>query len=70
MEYDYEGVTEIRHDKDEARLEIVAKGKRVVVEGIRHLYLKSIPFMDDEGVAHLNNGRVSLKGDEAAAGEG
>ena len=70
MEYDYEGVTEIRHDKENARLEIVAKGKRVVVEGVKRLYLKSVPFMDDEGRAHLANGRVSLNKDEAVAGEG
>lgn len=70
MQYDYEGVTEVRHDKDRARLTLVAKGKTVVVEGITRIYYKAAPWTDVErGIVYLHNGRVSINGPEAVAGD-
>ena len=69
MNYDYEGVTEIRYLRERQRLELKVAGKDVVVEGVKRLYLKSVPFIDEDGTIHLNKGRVSLSGAEAAAGD-
>lgn len=69
MHYNYEGVTEIRFLRERQRLELKVGGKDVVIEGVKRLYLKSVPFIDADGTIHLNKGRVSLSGDEAAAGD-
>lgn len=69
MEYDYEGVTELRHDKEKSQLILIAKGETHVVEGVKRLFLKGVPWLDDNGVAHMNHGRVSIDGEEAAAGD-
>ena len=69
MKYDFENVTEIRHDKAKRTLEVVAGNKVEIVEGIDTLYLKSVPWIDADGTVHLNRGRVSIAGSEAAAGD-
>jgi hypothetical protein len=69
MEYDYTGVTEIRHDRDNKRLELVVAGKRVTVENVDRLYLKGVPWVEADGTARLNRGRVSIGDGEAVAGD-
>jgi hypothetical protein len=64
--YDYEKVTEVRLDRDAKRLELIVNGKRVAVEGVEGLFLKSIPFIDEQVIAHLNKGRVSIGTDGIA----
>jgi hypothetical protein len=70
MNYDYTGVTEVRHDRAAKRLELVVKGQRVTVDGVDRLYVKSAPWTDPDGTVHLNRGRVSLgKDGSAVAGD-
>jgi len=69
MNYDFLDVTEIRHDKEKRRLEVVSGEKTTVVEGVDTLILKSVPFIDERGTVYLNRGRVSIAGNEAAAGD-
>ena len=67
MEYNYREVTEVSLDRETRRLEVVAGGKRVVIEGIDRLYVKSVPWSEADGTARLNRGRVSVNGNVAAA---
>ena len=67
MEYNYREVTEVSLDRETRRLEVVAGGKRVVIEGIDRLYVKSVPWSEADGTARLNKGRVSVNGNVAAA---
>jgi hypothetical protein len=69
MEYDFEDVTEVHHDKAERRLLVTTHGKTHIVQGIDVLILKSVPFIDERGTVHLNKGRVSFRGNEAASGD-
>jgi len=67
VEYNYREVTEVSLDRETRRLEVVAGGKRVVIEGIDRLYVKSVPWSEADGTARLNRGRVSVNGNVAAA---
>lgn len=69
MDYDFLEVTKVKHDRATGRLEVETHGETHVVEGVKRLYLKSVPFIDQDGTVFLNKGRVSLNGDEAAAGD-
>jgi hypothetical protein len=67
VEYNYRDVTEVSLDRETRRLEVVTGGKRLVIEGIDRLYVKSVPWSEADGTAHLNHGRVSVNGNVAAA---
>jgi hypothetical protein len=67
VEYGYADVTEVSLDRETRRLEVVTGGKRVVVEGIDRLYVRSVPWSESDGTVHLNRGRVSVNGNVAAA---
>jgi len=70
MQYDYEGVTEVRVEPGVARIEVVAKGQTYVINGIKRIYYKSAKWTDTEkGITYLNNGRVSVNGEEAVVGD-
>ena len=69
MNYDYTGVTEIRHDRANRRVELVANGKRETIEGVDSLYLKQVAWLEPDGTAHLNRGRVSVGQGEVVAGD-
>jgi len=69
MKYDFTGVTEIRHDRERRRVELVANGERKTIEGVDRLYLKSAGWVEPDGTAHLNRGRVSVGNGEVVAGD-
>jgi len=71
MDYDYTGVTEIRHDRAARRLEVRDRHGVHTIEGVERLMLKSVPWIDADGTVRLNSGRVSISADgrEAAAGD-
>ena len=70
MQYDYEGVTEVRTVEGLARIEIVSKGQTFVINGIKRVYYKSAKWTDlEKGITYLNNGRVSVNGEEAVIGD-
>jgi len=66
VECNYRDVTEVSLDRETRRLEVVTGGKRVVVEGIDRLYVKTVPWSEADGTVHLNKGRVSVNGNVAA----
>ena len=67
VECNYKDVTEVSLDRETRRLEVVTGGKRVVVEGIDRLYVKTVPWSEADGTVRLNQGRVSVNGNVAAA---
>ena len=69
MENQYSDVTEVSLDRETRRLEVVARGQRIVVEGIDRLYVRSVPWTEADGTARLNRGRVSVNGNVAAAAD-
>jgi phage baseplate assembly protein gpV len=69
VEYVYNDVTEVSLDRETRRLEVVTGGKRVVVDGIDRLYVKSVPWSEADGTVHLKKGRVSVNGNVAAVGD-
>ena len=70
MKYDYEGVSSVRHDRERRILEIVmGDGRRLTVDGVERLYLKGVPWVEADGTARLNRGRVSVGNGEAVAGD-
>lgn len=69
VENQYSDVTEVSLDRETRRLEVVTGGKRVIVEGIDRLYVKSVPWTEADGTARLNKGRVSVNGNVAAAAD-
>lgn len=69
MRYDFDGVTEIRHDRANRRVELVSNGERKTIEGVDRLYLKQVAWQEPDGTAHLNRGRVSIGKGEAVAGD-
>jgi hypothetical protein len=66
VEYNYTGVTEVSLDRETRRLEVVTDGKRVVIEGIDRLYVRSVPWSEADGTVRLTRGRVSVNGNVAA----
>jgi hypothetical protein len=71
VNYDYTEVRSVRFDRAAKKVEVVAKGHVHTIEGVERVTLKSVPFFDDKGVAHLNRGRVSVSpdGKEVVAGD-
>jgi hypothetical protein len=67
VEYNYREVTEVSLDRETRRLELVIGGKRVVVDGVDRLYVRSVPWTEADGTVRLNKGRVSVNGNVAAA---
>lgn len=67
MEYSYPDVTEVMLHRETRRLEIVTEGKRVTVDGVDRLYVRSVPWAEADGTVRLNRGRVSVSGNVAAA---
>ena len=67
MEYHYRDVSEVSLDRETRRLAIVAEGKRLVVEGVDRLYVRSVPWAEADGTVRLHRGRVSVNGNVAAA---
>lgn len=62
----YNDVSEVSLDRETRRLEVVTGGKRVVVDGIDRLYVKSVPWSEADGTVRLKKGRVSVNGNVAA----
>jgi hypothetical protein len=69
VENQFIDVTEVSLDRETRRLEVVTGGRRVIVEGIDRLYVKSVPWTEADGTAHLRRGRVSVNGNVAAAAD-
>lgn len=69
VEEHYNDVSEVSLDRETRRLEVVTGGKRIIVEGIDRLYVKSVPWSEADGIVRLNRGRVSVNGNVAAAGD-
>ena len=67
MEYHYRDVSEVSLDRETRRLAIVTEGKRLVVEGVDRLYVRSVPWAEADGTVRLKRGRVSVNGNVAAA---
>jgi hypothetical protein len=67
VEYHYKDVTEVSLDRETRRLELVAGGRRMVIDGVDRLYVRAIPWSEADGTVHLKNGRVSVNGNVAAA---
>jgi len=63
----YLDVTEVSLDRDTRRLTIVTQGRRIFVEGVDRLYVRSIPWNESSGSVRLDHGRVSVNGNVAAA---
>jgi hypothetical protein len=63
----YKDVTEVSLDRETRRLEVVTGGRRVVVDGVDRLFVRSLPWAESQGTVRLNNGRVSVNGNVAAA---
>lgn len=67
MEYKYRDVSEVSLDRETRHLELVTGGKRVVIDGVDRLYVRSVPWAEADGTVRLNHGRVSVNGNVAAA---
>lgn len=67
MSSNYKDVTEVSLDRETRRLEVVTGGRRVVVDGVDRLFVRSLPWAESQGTVRLNNGRVSVNGNVAAA---
>jgi hypothetical protein len=63
----YQDVTEVAFDRETRQLQIVSGGRRVVVDGVDRLYVRSIPWTEADGTVRLRRGRVSVNGNIAAA---
>jgi hypothetical protein len=62
----YDNVTEVAFDRESRRLQIITGGKRVTVDGVDRLYVRSIPWTEADGTVRLSRGRVSVNGNVAA----
>lgn len=69
VELNYRDVSEVSLDRESRRLEIIAGGKRVVVDGVDRLYVRSVPWAEADGRVRLKKGRVSVNGNVAAASD-
>ena len=69
VELNYRDVSEVSLDRESRRLEIIAGGKRVVVDGVDRLYVRSVPWAEADGRVRLKTGRVSVNGNVAAASD-
>ena len=49
MERNYRDVSEVSLDRETRRLEIVTAGRRVVVDGVDRLYVRSLPWAEADG---------------------
>lgn len=67
MEYSYPDVSEVMLHRETRRLEIVTEGKRITVEGVDRLYVRSVPWAEADGTVRLHRGRVSVSGNVASA---
>jgi hypothetical protein len=67
VEQNFTDVTEVALDRETRRLEVVTGGKRVIVQDVDRLYVKSVPWTEADGTVRLNGGRVSVNGNVAAA---
>jgi hypothetical protein len=63
----YQDVTEVAFDRELRRLQLTAGGRRVTVEDVDRLYVRSMPWTEADGTVFLNRGRVSVNGNIAAA---
>jgi hypothetical protein len=62
----YDEVTEVSFDRETRRLQVVSAGRKVVVDGVDRLYVRSIPWTEADGTVRLRKGRVSVNGNIAA----
>jgi hypothetical protein len=67
VKYDYWDVTEVSLDRETRRLMVVTGGKRVTVDGVDRLYVRSLPWSEADGTVQLHRGHVSVNGNVAAA---
>lgn len=67
VKYDYSDVTEVALDRETRRLTVVTGGKRIVVDGVDRLYVRSLPWSEADGTVRLYQGHVSVNGNVAAA---
>jgi len=65
----YTDVTEVSLDRELRRLVVITGGRRVSVDGVDRLYVRSIPWAESDGTVRLNKGRVSVNGNVAAAAD-
>jgi hypothetical protein len=63
----YRDVTEVAFDRELRRLQLTSAGRRVTVDGVDRLYVRSMPWTEADGTILLNRGRVSVNGNIAAA---
>jgi hypothetical protein len=66
VETTYQDVTAVSLDRDTRRLEITMGDRRVAVEGVDRLYVRSLPWTEAAGTVRLNKGRVFINGNVAA----
>lgn len=66
MSATYSEVTEVSLDRDTRRLTVVTQGRRIFVEGVDRLYVRSIPWNESSGAVRLSGGRLSVNGNVAA----
>lgn len=62
----YQDVSEVSFDRETRRLQLVAGGRRVTVDGVDRLYVRSMPWTEADGTVRLAGGRVSVNGNVAA----
>jgi hypothetical protein len=62
----YDNVTEVSFDRELRRLQVVSAGRRVTVDGVDRLYVRSIPWTEADGTVRLSRGRISVNGNVAA----
>lgn len=67
MEYNYQDVTSVAFDRGSRRLEVISGGRRIVIDGVDRLYVRSMPWSEADGTVYLRRGRVSVNGNIAAA---
>jgi hypothetical protein len=67
VEQNFQEVTEVALDRETRRLEVITGGRRVIVEDVDRLYVRSVPWTEADGRVRLNRGRVSVNGNIAAA---
>jgi hypothetical protein len=63
----YKDVTEVSFDRETRQLQLIAGGRRVTVDGVDRLYVRTVPWTEADGTIRLNRGRVSVNGNIAAA---
>jgi hypothetical protein len=63
----YQDVSEVSFDRELRRLQVVAGGRRVTVDGVDRLYVRTMPWTEADGTVRLRHGRLSVNGNIAAA---